>query len=48
MSQAPRLTGTPIMRIFSKASGELVGDLQPAWFDGEVQGVQYEPIEAAA
>ncbi|WP_306006447.1 hypothetical protein [Aquicoccus porphyridii] len=56
MSQAPRLTGTPIMRILSKNSGELVGylyewdngDLQPAWFDGEVQGVLYEPIEAAA
>lgn len=56
MSHAPRLTGTPIMRILSKTSGELVGylyewdngDLQPAWFDGEVQGVLYEPIEAAA
>ncbi|MEZ6055037.1 MAG: hypothetical protein R3C02_27290 [Planctomycetaceae bacterium] len=45
MSQAPRLTGTPIMRILSKTSGELVGylyewdngDLPPARFDGEVQ-----------
>lgn len=56
MSQAPRLTGTPIMRILCKFSGELVGylyewdngDLQPAWFDGEVQGVVYEPNEQAA
>ena len=56
MSQAPRLTGTPIMRILSETSGELVGylyewnngDLQPAWFEDEVQGVIYEPIAAAA
>lgn len=56
MSHAPRLTGTPIMQILSNATGGLVGflyewdngDLQPAWFNGEVQGVLYEPMEATA
>lgn len=56
MSQSPRLTGTPIMRIYARTSGELVGylyewnngDREPAWFGEEVHGVIYEPMGAAA
>lgn len=52
MSQGPRLAGTPIMRIVSKASGELVGylyewdngDLQPAWLNNAKADVRYEPL----
>jgi hypothetical protein len=48
----PRLTGEPIMRILCKKSENLVGylyqwnngDVQPAWFDGTMADVRYEPF----
>ena len=56
LTRIPRLTGEPIMHILCKKTGNLVGylyqwnngDLQPAWFDGEVQDVLYKPIATAA
>ncbi|MCH9751403.1 MAG: hypothetical protein K0U61_04210 [Alphaproteobacteria bacterium] len=56
MTKVPRLTGEPIMHILCKKTGKLVGylyqwnngDLQPAWFDSEVQDVLYKPIAEAA
>ena len=50
------LTGEPIMRIFCKKTGRLVGflyqwnngDLQPAWLDVAMAEVRYEPISDAA
>jgi len=56
MNSKPRLTGEPIMRILCKTSENLVGylyqwnngDVQPAWFDSEVQDVLYKPIAEAA
>ncbi|WP_420006153.1 hypothetical protein [Arenibacterium sp. LLYu02] len=52
MNTKPRLTGEPIMRILSKKSENLVGylyqwnngDVQPAWFDGAMANVRYEPF----
>ena len=52
MTQVPRLTGEPIMHILCKKTGKPVGylyqwnngDLQPAWFDGAMADVRYEPF----
>ena len=52
MNTKPRLTGEPIMRILCKTSENLVGylyqwnngDVQPAWFDGAMEDVRYEPF----
>ena len=52
MNTKPRLTGEPIMRILCKTSENLVGylyqwnngDVQPAWFDGAMADVLYEPF----
>ena len=52
MNTKPRLTGEPIMRILCKTSENLVGylyqwnngDVQPAWFDGTIADVRYEPF----
>ena len=52
MNTKPRLTGEPIMRILCKTSENLVGylyqwnngDVQPAWFDGTIADVGYEPF----
>ena len=52
MNTKPRLTGEPIMRILCKTSENLVGylyqwnngDVQPAWFDGAMADVRYEPF----
>ncbi|MCJ7874745.1 hypothetical protein [Phaeobacter sp. J2-8] len=52
MNMKPRLTGEPIMRILCKTSENLVGylyqwnngDVQPAWFDGAIADVRYEPF----
>ncbi len=52
MPPAPRLTGTPIMRILCKKTDSLVGylyqwdngDLQPAWLGEAVADVRYESI----
>ncbi|MFV1878063.1 MULTISPECIES: hypothetical protein [Nioella] len=52
MTRIPRLTGEPIMHILCKKTGKLVGylyqwnncDLQPAWFDGAMADVRYEPF----
>ena len=52
MNMKPRLTGEPIMRILCKTSENLVGylyqwnngDVQPAWFDGAMVDVRYEPF----
>ena len=56
MSQKPRLTGRPIMRILSEKSGKLVGflyewdngDREPTWIDRKVRNVSYEPMGEAA
>ena len=56
MTPEPRLTGEPIMRILCKKTDTLVGylyqwnngDLQPAWFDGAITDVIYEPFVHAA
>lgn len=56
MTPTPRLTGEPIMRILCKKTDELVGylyqwnngDVQPAWLDGPMAEVRYEPIIKAA
>ncbi|WP_158514996.1 hypothetical protein [Nioella nitratireducens] len=56
MTKVPRLTGEPIMHILCKKTGKLVGylyqwnngDLQPAWFDGAMTEIRYEPFESAA
>ena len=56
MTENPRLTGEPIMRIFCKRTDSLVGylyrwnngDTQPAWLDTSQADVRYEPISTAA
>ena len=56
MTPKPRLTGEPIMRILCKKTDTVVGylyqwnngDLQPAWLEGPVIEVRYEPLEKAA
>jgi len=53
LNTKPRLTGEPIMRILCEKTDRLVGylyqwdngDVQPAWFDGAMADVRYEPIE---
>ncbi|MFN3844344.1 MAG: hypothetical protein ACK4RZ_00805 [Paracoccaceae bacterium] len=56
MTPTPRLTGEPIMRILCKQTDNLVGylyqwnngDVQPAWLDGAMAEVRYEPMTEAA
>jgi hypothetical protein len=56
LTQHPRLTGEPIMRILCKKTDNLVGylyqwdngDLQPAWLNGALTEVRYEPMIEAA
>lgn len=51
-----RLTGEAIMRIHCQRSGRVVGylyqwnngDLQPAWLNGALTDVRYEPVVEAA
>ena len=55
-SNMTRLTGEPIMRILCKHTDNLVGflyqwnngDVQPAWLDGAMVKVRYEPMIEAA
>jgi hypothetical protein len=52
MSSTLRLTGEPIIRILCKQTDNLVGflyqwnngDLQPAWLNGAMAEVRYEPM----
>lgn len=56
MTPTPRITGEPIMRILCKNTDKLVGflyqwnngDVQPAWLDGAMAEVRYEPMIKAA
>lgn len=56
MTRTARLTGEPIKRILCNKTDNLVGflyqwnngDLQPAWLDGAIAEVRYEPIIDAA
>ena len=56
VTPTPRLTGEPIMRILCKQTDNLVGflyqwnngDVQPAWLDGAMAKVRYEPMIEAA
>ncbi|MDF9304901.1 hypothetical protein P5P81_21400 [Tritonibacter mobilis] len=55
MNTKPRLIGEPIMRILCETSENLIGyvyqlnngGVQPAWFDGAIADVRYEPFTQA-